>query len=226
MTTPHPHLEDLIDVVATLLGEGGCPWDQEQTHQSLAPYLLEEVFELIEALETGSQKDIAEELGDVLYQVVFHTTIAAAHPREPFNIDDVAQGVARKMRERHPHVFENPGATTVAEVKAGWETIKAQQKGHRTSVLEGIPGKLSALARAQSVMSRSAALQGLVTPGAVEKPETPEQFGSLLLHLVAQAHSLGINAESALRHATREFEQQVTAREQTPPGLASTRESD
>jgi XTP/dITP diphosphohydrolase len=105
MTGSYPGLSRLIATMATLRGPDGCPWDREQTHASLVEHLLEETFELIEALEEGSPGDIREELGDVLYQVLFHADIAAAYPDDAFDIDDVAADVEAKMRERHPHVF-------------------------------------------------------------------------------------------------------------------------
>jgi XTP/dITP diphosphohydrolase len=226
MTTPSTGLDDLVGVVATLLAEGGCPWDREQTHQTLVPYLLEEVFELVEALESGSSEHIIEELGDVLYQVVFHAAIGTRNTDNPFDLTMVADQVAQKMRERHPHVFDHPGATTVAEVKERWAEIKAQQKGNRASVLEGIPEKLSALARAQSVISRSAGLATVSGTSQLDTGETAEDFGALLLQMVARAEKLGIDAETALRQATRDFEQVVLAAQAQPNGLATPGETD
>ena len=121
--TPYPALERLIATMATLRGPEGCPWDALQDHQSLVPYLLEETFELIEALESGSSADIREELGDVLYQLLFHADLAAADPSDPFDIDDVAGEVEEKMRQRHPHVFADGDAVSVAEVKERWDEI-------------------------------------------------------------------------------------------------------
>ncbi len=103
--TSHSALERLIQTMATLRGEDGCEWDREQTHQSLLPFLIEEAHELVDAVETGTDEDIKEELGDVLYQVLFHADIAASRA-DGFTIDDVAEAVDTKMRRRHPHVFE------------------------------------------------------------------------------------------------------------------------
>ena len=106
-------LHRLVATMATLRGPDGCPWDAEQTHESLVPYVLEEVYELIEALESGSPEDVKEELGDVLYQVLFHADIAAHATNSPLTIDDVAAAVDEKMRVRHPHVFAEGDAKSV-----------------------------------------------------------------------------------------------------------------
>jgi XTP/dITP diphosphohydrolase len=220
MTDKHLALSALIDTMATLRGEGGCPWDAEQTHESLVPYLLEEVFELVEAIETGNLADLREELGDVLYQLLFHADIAASDASEPFDIDDVAAGVDNKMRHRHPHVFADGDASTVEEVTARWEDIKTEEKKHRSSVLEGIPERLSALARASSTLKRSA---GVVDFSSVH--ETPvfaseEELGDYLLALVHAARGAGLNPETALRQATRRLEDQVHQAEAAGSGLA------
>lgn len=205
----HQGLSDLIATMATLRSPGGCPWDLEQTHESLVPYLLEEVFELIEALESGTRADVKEELGDVLYQVLFHADIAGADPIDPFDIDEIAQLVDQKMRTRHPHVFASTHATTVAEVSAQWEEIKAAEKAQRTSVLEGIPDKLSALARAASVVKRSTAV--LAPTDAPQAPtyQSEHELGEALLALVATARAQGLDPERALRVATRSYEDRV-----------------
>ena len=205
----HEGLSGLIATMATLRSPGGCPWDLEQTHESLVPYLLEEVFELIEALEAGTRADVKEELGDVLYQLLFHADIASADPLDPFDIDVIAQLVDQKMRTRHPHVFASGDATTVAEVSARWEEIKAEEKAQRTSVLEGIPDKLSALARAASVVKRSQAVLAShdTSEGATYQGEA--ELGEVLLALVASARAQGFDPERALRVATRSYEDKV-----------------
>ena len=128
-----------------LRSPGGCPWDAEQTHESLVPYLIEEAHEAVEAIESGDRAHMAEELGDVLLQVVFHARVAQEHPEAPFDIDDVAGGIVEKLVRRHPHVFADVDADTAAEVAANWEQIKAAEKAGRTSVLDGIPAGLPAL---------------------------------------------------------------------------------
>jgi len=220
MSSDYPQLASLIHTMAVLRGPGGCPWDGEQTHESLVGFLLEEVFELIEALETGSREDIREELGDVLYQILFHADIASAHPTDPFTIEDVANTVDQKMRERHPHVFADGDAKTVDEVISRWEEIKAEQKDHRESVLDGIPEKLPALARAQSIIKRAGnQLPGHFTQfpeahsSGNRSPATEKELGEALFALVVQAKAQGLDAERALRAHVREVEGRVRAGE-------------
>jgi XTP/dITP diphosphohydrolase len=220
MTDNHPGLRALIDTMAALRGEGGCPWDAEQTHESLVPYLLEEVFELVEAIETGNRGDLREELGDVLYQLLFHADIAASDHSEPFDIDDVATGVDHKMRHRHPHVFADGPASTVDEVVARWEEIKTEEKKHRSSVLEGIPERLSALARASSTLKRSAGVVDFSPAHETPALFTEAELGDYLLALVHSARSAGLNPETALRGATRRFEDEVRTAEAEGSGLA------
>jgi XTP/dITP diphosphohydrolase len=209
----HDALHRLVETMATLRGPGGCPWDAEQTHESLVPYVIEEVYELVEALESGSPEDVKEELGDVLYQVLFHADIAAHASNSPFTIDDVAAAVDEKMRVRHPHVFADGDAASVDEVVKRWDEIKKEQKAHRESVVEGIPEKLSALARAASVVKRSKDV--LLPPTSPHPtPATEEELGQWLLGMVADARAQGFDAERALRGATRQWEQRVRAAEQ------------
>jgi XTP/dITP diphosphohydrolase len=203
------HLANLIATMATLRGPGGCPWDAEQTHESLVAYLLEEVFELIEALESGARADIKEELGDVLYQILFHADIAAGDPEDPFTIQDVALWVDHKMRDRHPHVFADGDARTLDQVIKRWDEIKAEQKSERQSVLDGIPEKLSALARAHSVIKRAGDLLPQPAKEVAQAPATEPELGEALLALVALAASQGFDAERALRTAVRAVESRV-----------------
>ena len=209
----HEALHRLVETMATLRGPGGCPWDAVQTHQSLVPYVIEEVYELVEALESGSPEDVKEELGDVLYQILFHADIAAHATESPFTLDDLAAAVDEKMRVRHPHVFADGDATSVDEVVKRWDEIKKEQKSHRESVVEGIPDKLSALARAASVLKRS---KDILPAPSLENPTatTEEELGEQLLALVADARAQGLDAERALRLATRNWEDQVRATEQ------------
>ncbi len=205
-------LNRLVETMATLRGPGGCPWDAEQSHESLVPYLIEEVHELIEALEAGSPEDVKEELGDVLYQVLFHADIAAHAADSAFTIHDVAAAVDEKMRLRHPHVFAGGDARSVDEVIQRWEEIKKEQKAHRESVLEGIPEKLSALARAASVLKRSRDVLQAPTP-THPIPQSEGEFGAELLAMVARAREQGLDAERALRVATRKWEELVREQE-------------
>ena len=183
-----------------LRSPGGCPWDAEQTHETLTAYALEETYELIEAIETGTRADMREELGDVLLQVVFHARVAQEHPEDPFGIDEIADAVADKLVTRHPHVFEADGEVlTAQDTHARWERIKKETK-QRESVMDGVPVAQPALARAQNVLSR-AARAGLDVP----RP-TDAGIGAELLALVARAQDQGVDAEAALRQATREYE--------------------
>ncbi|MBC7290930.1 MAG: MazG family protein [Actinotalea sp.] len=223
-----------------LRSPGGCPWDAEQTHESLVPYAVEEVAEVVEAVETGDRGALREELGDLLLQVVFHARVAEDHPEDPFDIDDVARGIADKLRRRHPHVFGDVTVTGAAEVHRNWEAIKQAEK-RRASVVDGIPPALSALARAQKVLGRlhraglpvpspddAAAGPGSADGAPVEAPGRPaavgaDVLGARLLALVVEAEATGVDAEQALRAAVRQLEALVREREDrgdvaAPPG--------
>ena len=147
-------LADLVAVMDRLRSPGGCPWDAEQTHTSLLPYAVEEVFEVVEAVETGDRAALREELGDLLLQVVFHARVAAEDPDEPFGIGEVAAGITAKLRRRHPHVFGDVEVSGAHEVHANWERIKKAEKA-RESALDGIPAGMPALARAEKVAGRA-----------------------------------------------------------------------
>ncbi|NDE88912.1 MAG: nucleoside triphosphate pyrophosphohydrolase, partial [Micrococcales bacterium] len=155
-------LDQLIETARILRAPGGCPWDAEQTHQSLVQYLLEETYELIDALETGSREDVLEELGDVLYQVVFHSDLSGSGTLgAPFDIQDVARFTNEKMRGRHPHVFgsaeelEKFKAKTGDDVMLNWDNHKQKEKPERESILDGIPAALPALALASKVIGKA-----------------------------------------------------------------------
>ncbi|WP_235912283.1 MazG family protein [Ruania zhangjianzhongii] len=148
-------LLDAVAVMDRLRSPGGCPWDAEQTHASLAPYAVEEAHELAEVAETGDRDALVEELGDLLLQVLFHARVGTEGTLgAPFDIDDVAATLIAKLVRRHPHVFADGAASTPDEVNQRWDEIKATEKP-RSSVLEGIPAALPALARAQKVLSRA-----------------------------------------------------------------------
>jgi XTP/dITP diphosphohydrolase len=123
-------LQRLVEVMDTLRSPGGCPWDAEQTHESLLKYLLEESYEFVDAVQSDNRVDMREELGDVLLQVYFHARMAQEHPTDPFSIEDVAQGIADKLIRRHPHVFEGVEVRDSQEVLENWEEIKKKEKGH------------------------------------------------------------------------------------------------
>jgi XTP/dITP diphosphohydrolase len=219
-TAPHDGLDELVAMVARLRAPGGCPWDAEQTHGSLVQYLVEECWELIDAIETGDRAEMIEELGDVLYQVLFHADIAASTPGEDFDIDDVARHMTAKMVSRHPHVFGDRDAATAADVVAFWDELKADEKPHRTSVLDGIPRGMPALALAQKMLGKAEKVGVTVpadaaapVPPAAQAPATEAELGDVLLALVASARAQGLDAERALRHAVRGFEDEVRAAE-------------
>jgi XTP/dITP diphosphohydrolase len=148
--------------VERLRAPGGCPWDREQTHRSLRQYLLEETYEVLEAIEKGGAATLREELGDLLLQVLMHSAIAAE--AEGFDIGDVAEVTRTKMVHRHPHVFGDVAVSGADEVVVNWERLKAAEKGERLSVLEGVPRSLPALAFALGVQKRPARLGFDETP--------------------------------------------------------------
>jgi XTP/dITP diphosphohydrolase len=217
-------LDELIDTVALLRAPGGCPWDADQTHASLVQYLVEESWELIDAIESGDRDEMIEELGDVLYQVLFHADIAAHTAGEDFDIQDVAAHMTAKMVSRHPHVFGGDRtAETAADVVSFWDELKADEKPHRTSVLDGIPRGMPALALAQKVLGKAEKVEvGVADAASPAAPGTEEELGRTLLALVASARSQGLDAERALRHAVRGLEDDVRAAEQRAAEQATT----
>jgi XTP/dITP diphosphohydrolase len=207
---PHPELEQLVAVLEQLRAPGGCAWDAEQTHESLVRYLVEETYELIDAIESGNREELIEELGDVLYQVIFHSDIAAHTPGEEFTLEDVAAHMTAKMVGRHPHVYGELAAhvaeDTAADVNARWDEIKKIEKPTRTSVLDGVPQGMPALALADKLLGKAEKL-GMAAPThvAVEisGAETEALLGDQLLAIVAAARASGLDAERALRASLR-----------------------
>jgi len=223
MTAPASKLDELIQVAHTLRAPGGCPWDAEQTHRSLVQYLLEETYELIEALESGNREEVLEELGDVLYSVIFHADLAATGSLgEPFDIQDVAEISIAKMKNRHPHVFGTPeelekyAAKTGDDVMLNWDAHKKREKPERESVLDGIPQQLPALALANKVLGKAEKI-GLIDPQDPDQSGLPvgteEELGGLLLAIVAAARAAGLDPERALRESTRELQVEIRAAE-------------
>jgi len=206
---PHPRLDELIATLERLRAPGGCAWDREQTHASLVQYLVEESAELVEAIESGDSDEMVEELGDVLYQVLFHADIAAEAGE--FTLEDVAAHMTQKMIGRHPHVFGDVVADTSDAVVANWEAIKAVEKAHRTSVLDGIPAGMPGLALADKTLGRAAKVG--VSVAAAPVPATEDELGAQLLALVAGARAAGLDAERALRSALRSLRADVVAAE-------------
>ncbi|WP_349885357.1 MazG family protein [Microbacterium sp. WHRI 7836] len=191
-----------------------CVWSQQITHRDLVPYLIEESHEVIDAVEVGSRDDLREELGDLLWQVLFHAAIAAQDPDDPFDIDDVAQTLTEKMVRRHPHVFAGEVAETPEQVLVHWNAAKAAEKRTRRSVLDGVPRGMPALALAQKIAERAI---GAGVPvervASAAAPASEEELGDALLALVATAHEQGWDAERALRERLRALEDDVRAAE-------------
>jgi XTP/dITP diphosphohydrolase len=198
---PGSRLLDLVAVMDRLRSPGGCPWDAEQTHLSLLPYLLEESHEVVEAVENGDLGHMIEELGDLLLQVVFHARIAEDDEQAPFDVDDVAAGIVAKLIRRHPHVFADVEVGSPAEVSHNWEQIKVAEK-QRDGVFEGIPLTLPALARAQKMLERLSRAHG--APAAAEHllaAAGMDPVARRLLEAVASAAEQEVDAEGVLRRA-------------------------
>ncbi len=192
-------LRALNEVVERLRAPGGCPWDREQTHESLRPYLLEETYEVLEAIDADGRSTLREELGDVLLQVLMHCAIAA-EAEDGFDIGDVAETTRAKMIHRHPHVFGDAAVGDAAEVVVNWERLKRSEKSQRLSLLDGIPRALPALAFAQGVQKRPARL------GFDETPAT----GDAVAALRAALDGLASVAASAPADAVRGQDWTVT----------------
>lgn len=205
-----------------LRGDGGCPWDKEQTRESLKPFILEEAYELIEAIESGDPEKMKEELGDLLFQIVFQCQVAKE--RKEFEISDVIEKITKKMITRHPHVFGEAEYRTSAEVIVQWEEQKKLEGKRRESILEGVPEALPSLLRAHRLQNRAASVgfdwdkvgdalkkldeelkefkKALETK---EKNEIGEELGDILFMLVNVSRFIGINPEDALRKTIAKF---------------------
>ena len=206
-------LQRLVEVMDQLRSPGGCPWDAEQTHESLLKYLLEESYEFVDAVQSGNRIDMREELGDVLLQVYFHARIAQDDLNDPFTIEDVAQSIADKLIRRHPHVFSDGVVQDSAEVVHNWEAIKKLEKG-RTSALDGVAMSQPALALIEKLLYRASKFDvDVVVPEIVdlEKPADESAVGQALLTVIAWAHANGVDAESALRKEAMRLSQQIAA---------------
>jgi len=202
----HENLIRLVEVMNRLRSPGGCPWDAEQTHESLIKYQLEESYEFIEAIETGNRADLLEELGDLLLQVYFHARIAEEHPENPFNIDDVAKSVGDKLIARHPHVFGDTKVETSAEVLKNWELLKNAEKG-RTNFDDGVPLGQPAISLAAKLISR-AEKNSLAIPTTAEVVDEAA-IGEALLQLISGAVKANIDPELALRKAALRYRDSV-----------------
>ena len=205
-------LQRLVAVMDRLRSPGGCVWDAEQTHQTLLPFMLEESYEYVEAVETNDRQAMREELGDVLLQVYFHARMAEEHPTEPFSIEDVAEEVAEKLIRRHPHVFGNVKVSSSDEVLENWEALKAAEKG-RTSAVDGVPLAQPALTLVTKLLYRAEKNRlSLDLPREISKPSqaTLETVGEVLLATLAWASERGVDSEAALRQVARGLAAQIT----------------
>jgi XTP/dITP diphosphohydrolase len=196
---------ELVAVMERLRAPGGCPWDAEQTHRSLAVHLVEEAYETLDAIDSGNMPELEEELGDLMLQVVFHAEIAAEEGH--FDIGEVIDGLTAKLYQRHPHVFGDVSVSSAAEVVANWEVLKKQHKG-RADAGEGLPKGLPALVYAHKVLRRVSGVGQDYVPsaqrvvelaGALSYGVSEDAIGSLLLELVALAGAAGVDPEGALR---------------------------
>lgn len=214
----------LTELMARLRSPGGCPWDRKQTPDSLKPFLIEECYEVIDAIEEGDAKKVKEELGDLLFQIVFHARIAEEEGL--FTLSEVAAAIHEKMVRRHPHVFGDARVSSDREVLANWEEIKRREKGHeeRRSVLEGVPRTLPSLLRAHRLQERAArvgfdwphlqeALPKLdeevaefkTSLQAGDRESIEEELGDVLFMLVNLSRFLNVDPEQALRKTISKF---------------------
>jgi MazG family protein len=235
--------ERLVEIMRRLRAPDGCPWDRQQTHASLRPFVLEETYEVLEAIDSGTPADLCEELGDVLFEAVFLARLS--EEAGDFTITDAIDAICDKLVRRHPHVFDRPEGSeplTSDEVVERWEVLKArereaagQPRETRASVLEGVPKTLPALLRAYEVSARAASvgfdwsgpadvvgkieeeaaeLRRAVEAGSPENGDrTEEEMGDLLFAIVNLARKLGVEPESALRRASDKFVERFTALE-------------
>lgn len=214
-------LNSLAEIMDRLRGENGCPWDKEQTHKSLKPFLIEEAFEVTEAIESGDPAALKEELGDLLFQIVFHSRLAKE--RGEFSLDDVIENVSEKMIRRHPHVFGDHPAKDAADALGQWEKIKSGEK-KRESILGGIPKSLPSLIRAKRLQERAARV-GFDWPHTEEVWEkveeewaelmearrnddrtgVEEEMGDVMISLVNLGRFLDVDADEALRKSIDKF---------------------
>jgi XTP/dITP diphosphohydrolase len=201
-------IEELLRIMATLRSPGGCPWDREQNHRSLRWHAVEEAYELMDAIESGDDHELEEELGDLLLQVVFHCQLA--RERRAFDFEKVAAHISEKLIRRHPHVFGDLKVKNVAQVWANWEKIKRAEKHGtrhaRPSALDGIPKRLPGLMRAEKLVKKARrARLANGAPGGRAKL-TRADIGCRLFELVAAAQGKGWSAEDLLRSETRKRE--------------------
>jgi XTP/dITP diphosphohydrolase len=200
-------LERAVEVMDRLRSPGGCPWDAEQTHASLAKYLVEETYELLEAIETSDLALLREELGDLLLQVLFHARLTEElPPGEAFSIEDVAGDLVEKLIRRHPHVFGDAERTDAATLNETWERQKIDEKG-RTSAVDGVPMGQPALALAAKLCARAR------RAGLDVRPEPSSELGERLFAIAREASEAGLDPETALRETARAYRAAMLAAE-------------
>lgn len=227
----YKNLEELIAVIAKLRAPDGCPWDREQTHASLRPNMIEEAYEAVDAIDDNDMKHLREELGDVLLQVLLHSQIASENG--DFTIEDVAKELKDKLIHRHPHVFGNANLSTPDEVKEAWDKLKAEEKTHRKSAMDGVSRSQAALMSAQKI-SKRAVKTGFEWPNEEslydciysefeefkqakiegDKSHMEEEFGDILFATVNLARWNKIDAEQALLKANKKFEKRFRKMEE------------
>ncbi len=219
---PGAHLLDLVATMDRL--RRNCPWDARQTHESLAPYLLEEPYEALDALESGDQEAFREELGDVLLQVAFHARLAAEREDGTgYTIDDVADGIVAKLVRRHPHVFADLAVSGADEVTRNWDEIKKEEKKHKAeraglNAVPEAPSALDGVPFGQPALSLAAQLQRRAGRAGVPDALTDlpgEEIGAELFRLVAKARAAGLEPETELRAAARRYRDRVRAWERS-----------
>jgi len=203
VSQPGAQLLAAVRIMDRLRSPGGCPWDAEQTHRSLAPYLMEEAYETLEAIELDDLAALREELGDLLLQVLFHARLAEeAAGEQRFDIDDVAADLVAKLTRRHPHVFADQQVADAEAVAVNWEQLKQAEK-RRESVTDGIPFGQPALALAAKLIGRSG------KAGLPVRPPAGPGVGERLLALVGEAVADGLDPEQELRRAARDYAEQI-----------------
>ncbi|MBI3040954.1 MAG: nucleoside triphosphate pyrophosphohydrolase [Chloroflexi bacterium] len=220
--------DTLVDIIARLRAPDGCPWDREQTHASLKEYLLEECYEVLEALDAGDWGALCDELGDLLLQIVFHARIASEAGE--FELGEVLTSINAKLIHRHPHIFGSEKVKDAEEVAHNWEALKQAERGTDTSMLASLPRQMPALGYSQAVQRRVAQagfdwadISGVIDKLTEEVAEfkqadteenRAQEFGDLLFTLVNVARRLGIDSEAALRAANQRFYQRFTSMEE------------
>jgi MazG family protein len=243
---------ELVGIMARLRGENGCPWDRQQSHESIKPYFVEETYEVLEAIDEGDAGKLCEELGDVMLQVVFHARMA--EEAALFNVGDVLKAITEKLVRRHPHVFGDVRADTAQEVLFNWEQIKTTERKRvmgKASVLDGVPRELPALLRAHRLQEKASRVgfdwkearevvkkveEELAEFRAAMESEQPErmeaELGDLLFSLVNLSRFIAVNPEEALRKTIARFiarfqyiEEELTRRG-TSPGKATLEDMD